>query len=195
MLLFLEKVLKEMRSLESTERNAEALVRSLDERLMNEMKSYEVNREELKRISSARNTQISLNSTIALKNQILEQKRRELIQKKENMKRRKVSRVSLPGIFLQIVFFSNFQFATSPTVITKFSNRASPMPSNAGTPKLARPGELNQLIPNCHEIPKMAIPKREFGNVFTKLELDEQGKPMNQQEPQKSPRNFVAEKL
>jgi hypothetical protein len=69
------------------------------------------------------------------------------------------------------------------------------MPSNAGTPKLARPGELNQLIPNCHEIPKMAIPKREFGNVFTKLELDEQGKPMNQQEPQKSPRNFVAEKL
>ena len=81
-----------MRSLESTERNAETLVRSLDERLMNEKKSYEFNREELKRISSARNTQISLNSSIALKNKILEQKRRALIQKRENMKRRKVSR-------------------------------------------------------------------------------------------------------
>jgi hypothetical protein len=93
MKLFSEKVLEEVRSLESTERNAETLVRSLDERLMNEKRSYEVNREELKRISSARNTQICLNSSIALKNQILEQKRRELIQKKENMKRRKVSRV------------------------------------------------------------------------------------------------------
>jgi hypothetical protein len=46
------------------------------------------------------------------------------------------------------------------------------MPSIAGKPKLARPGDLNQLIPNCREITKMAIPKREFGNVFTKLELD-----------------------
>ena len=92
MKLFSEKVLEEVRSLESTERNAEALVRSLDERLMNEKKSYEFNREELKKISSARNTRISLNSSIALKNKILEQKRQELMQKKENMKRRKVSR-------------------------------------------------------------------------------------------------------
>ena len=92
MIFFSEKVLEEVRSLESTERNAETLVRSLEERLMNEKKSFEVNREELKRISSARSAQISLNSSIALKNQILEQKRQKLMQKKENMKRRKVSR-------------------------------------------------------------------------------------------------------
>ena len=78
------------------------------------------------------------------------------------------------------------------------------MPSGGGTPKLARNGELNELIPKVQipEIPsfnnlsdKPKIPKREFGNVFTKLELDDQGRPMTQYEPQKSPRNFVAEKL
>ncbi|CBY42033.1 unnamed protein product [Oikopleura dioica] len=89
-------------------------------------------------------------------------------------------------------------FATSPTVITRFSNRPSPMPSAFGTPRLARNNsELNELIPK--EIPsffeKPTIPKREHGNVFTKLELDDEGKPMIRQEPPKSPRNFVAEKL
>ena len=71
------------------------------------------------------------------------------------------------------------------------------MPSASGTPRLARNNsELNELIPK--EIPsffeKPTIPKREHGNVFTKLELDDEGKPIRQ-EPPKSPRNFVAEKL
>ena len=89
--LFSDKILEEIRSLESTERNAEVLVESLDQRLTTEKKVYEASREILEKLSSAREKQLSLNRSIELKNRILEEKRQELIKRKEDFRRRKVS--------------------------------------------------------------------------------------------------------
>lgn len=80
-----------MRSLESTESKAEALVENLDQRRMIEKKNYEASRKVLEKIQAARKKQLSLNSSIALKNQILEQKRQELIKRKEDIRRRQVN--------------------------------------------------------------------------------------------------------
>ena len=89
--LFSDKILEEIRSLESTERNAEVLVESLDQRLTTEKKVHEASREILAKLSSAREKQLSLNRSIELKNRILEEKRQELIKRKEDFRRRKVS--------------------------------------------------------------------------------------------------------
>lgn len=91
-----------MRSLESTESKAEALVENLDQRRMMEKKNYEASRKVLEKIQAARKKQLSLNSSITLKNQILEQKRQELMKRKEDIRRRQVRQ---GGIIRLIILF------------------------------------------------------------------------------------------
>jgi hypothetical protein len=65
---------------------------SQNQRLTKEKKIYEASREKLKKLSSAREKQLSLNRSIALKNRIPEEKRQELMKRKEEFRRRKVRR-------------------------------------------------------------------------------------------------------
>ena len=89
-----------MRSLESTDKDAEALVGKLDERLNNEKKSYDMLRQKLEEVKIAREMQLRLNNSIALKNQILEQKRQELARQREDLDRRKVRHIGLIRLIL-----------------------------------------------------------------------------------------------
>ena len=89
-----------MRSLESTDKDAEALVGKLDERLKNEKKSYDMLRQKLEEVKIAREMQLALNNSIALKNQILEQKRQELARQREDLDRRKVRHIGLIRLIL-----------------------------------------------------------------------------------------------
>ncbi|CAG5110018.1 Oidioi.mRNA.OKI2018_I69.chr2.g4470.t2.cds [Oikopleura dioica] len=96
---------------------------------------------------------------------------------------------------------SNYQ--TSPTMITRFSNRPSPMPSASGTPKLPlrdlpfSKQESSNLLSTSPSMDseKLIIPKRENGNVFTTLQLDEHGDALVDQSRPRSPRNFIVDKL
>ena len=67
-------------------------LKKTQKRLSTEKKIYKASRENLKKLSSAREKQLSINRSMELKNRILEEKREELMKRKEEFRRRKVRR-------------------------------------------------------------------------------------------------------